>query len=95
MNSYAKEYKKKLTTPERAVAGIKNGATIIPGMVGGEPAALLAAIADRARQGDLKDLSFYFLHPQVWVNYSFSTVHIKEIEVIIKQTIHGIADLIR
>jgi itaconate CoA-transferase len=63
MNSYTKAYKKKLTTPERAVAGIKNGATIIPGMGNGEPPALLAAITDRARQGDLKNLCVYLLHP--------------------------------
>ena len=28
-----------------------------------EPLTLLAAIADRARQGDLKNISVYFLHP--------------------------------
>lgn len=63
MNSYLKEYKKKLTTPEKAIEDIKNGATIVPGMVNAEPAALLAAIANRARQGDLKNISIYFLHP--------------------------------
>jgi itaconate CoA-transferase len=63
MHSYAKEYKKKLTTAERAVADIKDGAIIVPGMVNGEPAALLTAIADRARRGDLKNINFYFLHP--------------------------------
>jgi len=63
MSSYDKEYKRKLTTPERAVARIKDGATIIPAMGCGEPADLLAAIANRARQGDVKNLSFYFLHP--------------------------------
>ncbi len=63
MNSYAREYKKKLTTPEKVAASIKNGATIIPGMGCGEAPALLAAIADRARQGDLENINFYLLHP--------------------------------
>jgi len=63
MNGYFKEYKKKLTTPEKAVGDIKDGATIVPGMGNAEPPALLAAIADRARQGDLKNISVYFLHP--------------------------------
>jgi len=54
MDGYFKQYKKKLTTPEKAVAGIKNGATVVVGMDNAEPPALLAAIADRARQGDLK-----------------------------------------
>jgi itaconate CoA-transferase len=63
MNGYFKEYKKKLTTPDKAVEDIEDGAIIVPGMVNAEPAALLAAIADRARQGDLKNISVYFLHP--------------------------------
>jgi len=60
---YFGEYRKKLTTPEKAVADIKDGATVVPGMAGGEPHALLAAIADRARQCALKNVSMYFVHP--------------------------------
>lgn len=63
MNGYFEQYKKKLTTPEKAVEDIKDGATIVPGMIGAEPPALLSAIANRARQGDLKNISVYFLHP--------------------------------
>jgi len=63
MSGYFEEYRKKLTTPEKAVADIQDGATIVPGMVNAEPFALLSAIADRARQGDLKNISVYFLHP--------------------------------
>jgi itaconate CoA-transferase len=63
MSNYYDQYRKKLTTPEKAVEDIKDGATIVPGMVNGEPYALLSAIADRARQGDLKDINIYFLHP--------------------------------
>ena len=63
MSGYFEEYRKKLTTPEKAVEDIQDGATIVPGMVNAEPPALLAAIANRARQGDLKNISVYFLHP--------------------------------
>jgi itaconate CoA-transferase len=63
MMSYQEQYRKKLTTPEKAVADIKDGATIVPGMVNSEPYALLSAIADRARKGDLKNINIYFLHP--------------------------------
>jgi itaconate CoA-transferase len=63
MDGYFKQYKKKLTTPEKAVGDIKDGATIVLGMGNAEPPALLAAIANRARQGDLKSITFYLLHP--------------------------------
>jgi len=63
MNGYFEEYRKKLTTPEKAVEDIQDGSTIILGMVNAEPPALLAAIANRARQGDLKNINIYFLHP--------------------------------
>ena len=41
---YLPEYKKKLTTPEKAVEQIKNGNTIVHGMGPAEPPSLLAAI---------------------------------------------------
>ncbi|RPJ63362.1 MAG: acetyl-CoA hydrolase/transferase family protein [Dehalococcoidia bacterium] len=61
MRDYFAEYNDKLTTPENAVAGLKDGDTVIPGMASAEPIALLAAIADRARRGELKKLKVYFL----------------------------------
>ncbi|MBN1189727.1 MAG: acetyl-CoA hydrolase/transferase family protein [Dehalococcoidales bacterium] len=63
MNSYLNEYKRKLTTPEKAVDIIKNGDTIIHGLCIAEPPALLAAIADRAREGSLKDIKVYTMCP--------------------------------
>jgi itaconate CoA-transferase len=60
---YAQEYRKKLTTPEQAVAGIAPGATIVLAMGTGEPPALLEAIAQRVRAGDLADLKVYTLLP--------------------------------
>jgi len=64
------EYRSKLTTPERAVGGIKNGSTIVHGLAAAEPPALLQAIADRLRAGDLKDLRVHSLLPMENVSKS-------------------------
>jgi len=63
MNAYASEYSQKLTTPQKAVEKIKSGDTIVHGMANAEPPALLAAIAERARAGDLKDIKIFSLAP--------------------------------
>jgi itaconate CoA-transferase len=59
-NPYATEYKRKLTTPAKAVERIRSGSNFAFGMGAGQPPALLAAIADRLRAGDLKDLKVYY-----------------------------------
>jgi itaconate CoA-transferase len=59
MIMYRQAYRRKLTTPDQAVEPIKNSATIVHGMANGEPPALLAAIARRVRQGELKDLHIF------------------------------------
>jgi itaconate CoA-transferase len=64
MDTYAENYQQKLTTPEQAVAKIANGSTIVHGLTAAEPPALLAAIADRARAGELNDLKIYSFNPQ-------------------------------
>jgi itaconate CoA-transferase len=58
---YRQEYRRKLTSPDDAVASIRNSATLVHGMASGEPPALLGAIARRVRQGGLKDLKVYSL----------------------------------
>lgn len=63
MNSGAAEYRKKLTGPREAVEKIKSGETIVFGMSIAQPPALLAAIADRAREGRLKDIKMYTFLP--------------------------------
>jgi itaconate CoA-transferase len=60
---FAREYLQKLTTPDKAVELINHAATVVHGMANGEPPALLAAIARRVRQGDLKDLKVFSLLP--------------------------------
>ncbi len=64
MNIYVDEYKKKLLSSEEAVAPIANGNTIIHGVTIAEPPALLKAIADRLRAGDLKDIEIFSFNPQ-------------------------------
>ena len=71
MNIYAEEYEKKLTTSEKAARKIKNGDTIIHGSSISEPPALLAAIADRARAGNLRDIKVYSSLP---MEYAAKTV---------------------
>ena len=61
MNIYASEYSQKLTTPQKAAERIRSGDTVVHGMATAEPPALLAAIADRARAGDLKDIKIFSL----------------------------------
>ena len=65
MPTHAAEYKRKLTTPQKAMEKVRNGDTIVHGLSTAEPPALLAAIADRAREGDLKDINIYSLRPQL------------------------------
>lgn len=56
-------YRSKLRTPEEAVAQIPDGALIAQGNAAGEPPALLAAIADRARAGGFQSLRMTSLLP--------------------------------
>ncbi|MBN1276344.1 MAG: acetyl-CoA hydrolase/transferase family protein [Deltaproteobacteria bacterium] len=63
MVTYSSHYKQKLTTPQKAVEIIKDGDTIVHGLTIAEPPALLAAIAARCRQNDLKDINIFSLLP--------------------------------
>src|SRR5512139_4034024 len=63
MIMYRQAYRHKLTTPEQAVAAIKDSATVVHGMASGEPPALLGAIAHRVRQEDLKGLNVFSFLP--------------------------------
>jgi itaconate CoA-transferase len=53
------EYRRKLTTPDGAIARVKSGDTIVHGASISEPPALLTALAERARQGELSGLRVY------------------------------------
>ena len=57
------EYRRKLRSPEEAVAEIPDGASIVQSMIAGEPPALLGAIADAARAGKFTNLTMQSLLP--------------------------------
>jgi itaconate CoA-transferase len=63
MQTYRAQYRRKITSPEKAVSGIKNGSTLVHGLAAAEPPALLKAIADRVRAGELKNLNVHSLLP--------------------------------
>lgn len=59
-NPYSLEYRRKLTTAAKAVEGVRSNSNFAFGMAAGQPPALLKAVADRLRAGDLKDLRIYY-----------------------------------
>ena len=61
---YSAEYKRKLTTPEKAVEIIANGDMIVHSIALSEPPALLSATAERLRAGDLKKIRVFSCLPQ-------------------------------
>jgi len=64
MLHYQAEYEKKLVTSEKAAAMVPDDATLIHGVTIAEPPALLAAIAQRAREGGFQKISIYSFNPQ-------------------------------
>jgi itaconate CoA-transferase len=64
MNKYIDDYKAKLTTFENAAAVIQDGNTVIHGVTIAEPPGMLAAIAERAREGYLRDVKVYTFNAQ-------------------------------
>jgi itaconate CoA-transferase len=60
---YTAEYRRKLTTPDKAVECLKHSQTLLHSMATGEPPALLAAVAQRVREGDLPDIKVYTMLP--------------------------------
>ncbi|MBN1690781.1 MAG: 4-hydroxybutyrate--acetyl-CoA CoA transferase [Dehalococcoidia bacterium] len=72
------EYRCKLTTPERAVSSIQNGSTIVHGLAAAEPPALLQALADRVRAGELCDLKVHSLLPTENVSKSLLSPDISD-----------------
>lgn len=64
MKTYFSEYQQKLTTPANAIGLLQNGDTVVVGVVFSEPPALLKAFAQRAREGDLREIKTYSFNPQ-------------------------------
>lgn len=64
MRTYRDEYRRRLTTPEKAVERIREGDAVVHGVTIAEPPALLGAMADRIRADDLRAVSVYSFNPQ-------------------------------
>ncbi len=60
---YASQYRAKLMSPQEAVSRITDGMTLAHGLTMAEPPELLAAVAQRLHQGDLKRLKVFSLLP--------------------------------
>ncbi len=60
---FQKEYNQKLRTPQEAVQVVRDGWVMTHGLTLAEPPALLGALADRLRGGDLHDLEVHSLLP--------------------------------
>ena len=57
---YLVEYQKKLTSATKAVEQLRSNTNFSFGMGAGQPPALLSAVAERLKAGDLKDLRIYY-----------------------------------
>jgi len=64
MVGLAQQYREKLTTFDLAAKAVQDGDTLIHGVTIAEPPGMLAAIADRARRGDLHHLKVYTFNAQ-------------------------------
>ncbi len=60
---YEKEYKEKLTSPDEAVKVIKDDDMLVHGLTMAEPPALLRAVAERLKAGELKHLKIFSVIP--------------------------------
>ena len=60
----AVEYAAKLTSAAAAVADIESGSTVALGQAAGQPPALMRALADRARAGEIDDVKLYYFHAE-------------------------------
>ncbi len=57
-------YSEKLTDPGSAVEGIESHSTVAVGQAAGQPPALMQALADRARAGEVDDVKVYYYHAE-------------------------------
>jgi itaconate CoA-transferase len=66
MHMYESEYRAKLTTAEQAVKLIPSRGTLSMGMAVSEPPALLGALEERVKAGEIEELRVYYSHA-TWV----------------------------
>lgn len=58
---YREQYRHKLHAPQAAAALIPSGASVAMALGAGQPPALLAALAERARHGQIEDIRIHYL----------------------------------
>ena len=75
-NTYASEYQRKLTTADKAVEPILSNSNFSFGMGAGQPPALLNAVANRLKAGDLQNLKIYY---KIAMEHAAKTVMAKEV----------------
>jgi itaconate CoA-transferase len=56
-------YRSKLTTPENALHGLPRRATVLLGIFTAQPPALVQALANRAKAGEVDEALVYYMHP--------------------------------
>lgn len=61
MTDYARLYRERLCLAADAAALIPSNAKVTMGLAAGQPPAILAALAERAREGAVTDVRFYYL----------------------------------
>jgi len=83
MNGWRHDYESKLRSPAEAVAAIPDDAFALQGNAIGEPAALLAAVAERARAGGFRRLRMASLLPTA---HSAATIFSPEVTDAIEWT---------
>ena len=76
---YSGEYRRKLVSPQKAVESIRDGQSVVVGLVNGEPPALLEAIAARAKSGDLKSLNAYMALPMAHLKRTLLDVELMDV----------------
>ncbi len=76
---YSGEYRRKLVSPQKAVESIRDGQSVVVGLVNGEPPALLEAIAARAKSGDLKSLTAYMALPMAHLKRTLLDVELMDV----------------
>ena len=62
--TFQQQYNEKLTSPDHAIEQVTSGDTIVYGMSIAQPPALLAALATRARRGEVNALKVYTFLPR-------------------------------
>ena len=79
MTGFTQQYREKLTTFDHAAKAVKDGDTMVHGVTIAEPPGMLAAIANRARSGDLNRLKVYTFNAQKYFAETLGSLDIADV----------------